>query len=220
MKAHTSRGFTLIEMLTVMAVIAILASLVIAVAGYAQSTAAKERAKGEIAALSTACENYKADNGGYPRAKKTDELDPRKFGNPATGDSGKKYQDASLRLYVALSGDSKPDEDHPDGRPEPEQKAYYEFKPEVLDFKKAPDGKIKEINYLKDPWGNSYGYSTAAANAEEEYRSDLRKNPQATRAATAPGYNPTFDLWSTGGSTRNAVDGNEQVDVKKWVKNW
>lgn len=59
-------GFTLIELLVVIAIIAILAALVLSTAGYIQKKAARARAESEIAALSTALESYKADNGDYP----------------------------------------------------------------------------------------------------------------------------------------------------------
>ena len=52
--------------------------------------------------------------------------------------------------------------------------------------------------YIKDPFGNSYGYSTA----------------KASHPTDTDGYNPTFDLWSTGGE-RPA----EQTDPQ-WIKNW
>jgi prepilin-type N-terminal cleavage/methylation domain-containing protein len=124
MHRRSPNGFTLVEMLTVMAVIAVLASLILSVNSFVQKKAATTRAEGEIAAMSAACETYKADNGGYPRTVRTDELNPKKNGNP----SQPVYRQASLDLYVALSGDAVPgtspssspsnEEPKPDGRPE------------------------------------------------------------------------------------------------------
>lgn len=59
-------GFTLLELLVVMAIIAILAGLILSTAGGIQNKAARARAESEIAALSAALESYKADNGDYP----------------------------------------------------------------------------------------------------------------------------------------------------------
>jgi len=59
-------GFTLVELLIVIAIIAILAALTLNTAGYIQKKAARSRAETEIAALSAALESYKADNGDYP----------------------------------------------------------------------------------------------------------------------------------------------------------
>jgi general secretion pathway protein G len=59
-------GFTLIELLVVIAVIAILAALVLNTAGFVQDKGARARAESEIAAMSSALESYKSDNGDYP----------------------------------------------------------------------------------------------------------------------------------------------------------
>jgi len=61
-------GFTLIELLVVIAVIAILASLILSTAGFVQEKGARSRIEVEIAALDTALESYKVDNGDYPEA--------------------------------------------------------------------------------------------------------------------------------------------------------
>lgn len=59
-------AFSLIELLVVIAIIAILAGLILNTAGYIQKKGAMSRASAEIAALETALERYKADNGDYP----------------------------------------------------------------------------------------------------------------------------------------------------------
>src|SRR5215472_8583955 len=95
-------AFTLIELVLVVGIITVLAGLVLSTVGYARKKAALARAQTEIAALSAACENYKADNGTYPRdANSTDILDARTSGNP----SSPSYNLASLYLYTQLSGD-------------------------------------------------------------------------------------------------------------------
>src|SRR5437899_11925115 len=60
-------GFTLIELIVVVGIIIVLAGLVLSTVGYARKKGARARAETEIAAMSAACENYKADNGVYPR---------------------------------------------------------------------------------------------------------------------------------------------------------
>ncbi|RYD74110.1 MAG: type II secretion system protein, partial [Verrucomicrobiaceae bacterium] len=175
MKRNSSSAFTLIEMLTVMAIIAVIASLVVGVSGLVQSKAARSRAEGEIAAISAAIENYKAENGIVPRNDDTDELDPRTDANP----TAKKYEKASLHLYEELSGDNGVG---PDGAPigtkadgKIDGKFYYEFKPDVLNAKKE-NGKIKEVENIQDPYGNCYGYSTAGLAAEQEFLKKVRKS--------------------------------------------
>jgi len=88
----TTRGFTLIELLVVIAIIAILAGLVLNTAGYIQKKGASSRAEAEIAALTVALENYKADNGDYPQGSNTSGVDAPSSNNfllsslmPSTG---------------------------------------------------------------------------------------------------------------------------------------
>lgn len=63
-----SGAFTLIELLTVIAIIAILASLILATSGFVQEKAGRSRAQAEIASIESALELYKIDNGDYPEA--------------------------------------------------------------------------------------------------------------------------------------------------------
>jgi prepilin-type N-terminal cleavage/methylation domain-containing protein len=59
-------AFTLVEMLVVITIILILAAILLNVSGYVNNKAARSRAEGEIRAISTALESYKADTGDYP----------------------------------------------------------------------------------------------------------------------------------------------------------
>ena len=70
-KRRYNAGFTVIELLIVMAIIIVLAGLILATAGYVQKKGARARAEAEIAAMSAALESYKADNGIYPARSNT-----------------------------------------------------------------------------------------------------------------------------------------------------
>jgi type II secretory pathway pseudopilin PulG len=177
-------AFTLIELIVVTTVIIILAGLVLSTVGYIQKKGARARAETEIAAMSAACESYKADNGIYPRdnttSQYTDTLDARQNFDATQV----VYQHASFYLYTQLSGDTS-------GTRSPNGKSYMEFKPKML----LPPGGNGTVVAVSDPFGNSYGYSTA------------------NQADPTKGYNPTFDLWSTAGGTQAG-------DVPGWIKNW
>jgi prepilin-type N-terminal cleavage/methylation domain-containing protein len=71
-KPSAIRGFTLIEILIVIAIIAILAGLLLRTAGYVQKKGAVSRAEAEMSALTVALENYKADHGDYPQGSNVD----------------------------------------------------------------------------------------------------------------------------------------------------
>jgi general secretion pathway protein G len=173
--------------MTVIAIIIILAGVVLSISSYAQNKGARSRAEAEIAAISAALESYKADNGVYPRDnpgnKFTDTLDPRT--NPLPSPSPSVYTNASFYLYSQLSGLDQ------NQQPVANMKSYFMFKPQMLGH---TTGSNTTIAYIRDPWGNSYGYSTA------------------NQANVNNGYNPTFDLWSTAKDTI----GNSTL----WIKNW
>src|SRR5437867_4462170 len=145
---HCYTAFTLIELVLVLGIITVLTGLVLSTVGYARKKGALARAETEIAAMSAACENYKADNGIYPSdASTTEQLDPTASFDPAN------YQSASLYLYKQLSGDST-------GNRQPSGKSYMAFKPNML--LPAPPSTATVIA-IADPFGNSYGYSTRMA---------------------------------------------------------
>jgi prepilin-type N-terminal cleavage/methylation domain-containing protein len=168
-------AFTLIELLVVMTIILVLSGLIFGASSYVQNKGRRSRAEAEIAAMSAALENYKADNGIYPTDPvKTDLVDP----NVSPPPSG-----ASLFLYEKLAGDSNDDR-------VAEATSYFSFKPNQL----SPADQTQNVAFIRDPFGNSYGYSTA----------------KAASPAGITGHNPTFDLWCTANET----------DPARWIKNW
>jgi general secretion pathway protein G len=175
---RATRAFTVVEILVVMTIILVLAGLVLATSSYVHNKGARSRAEAEIAAMSAALENYKADNGVYPLDTS---LNARTQGDPA------QYQTASLNLYIGLSGDSDKNRQTDTGKT-----SYMTFKDNQL----SPS--TGSVGFIKDPFGNSYGYSTV-------FQTDSTK-----------GYNPTFDLWSTAG----AADPSSSPSSTAWIKNW
>jgi type II secretory pathway pseudopilin PulG len=179
---RSSAAFTLLELLIVISIIIILAGLTIATMSYVQDKGKRSRAEVEIAAISAALESYKADNGVYPRDTTTDNLDARQHVN-ATQTI---YKDASLYLFTQISGLNSSQ------TPIAGAKVYFSFKPQMLGGTRDASGNVNPVTFIRDPFGNSYGYSTAY------------------QGSATTGYNPTFDLWSTAGST----------NANQWIKNW
>ena len=71
-RRQESPGFTLLEVLVVIAVVAVLAAITLSISGGAREKAAQDRARSELAVLSTALERYRSVYGSYPQ----DEQDP------------------------------------------------------------------------------------------------------------------------------------------------
>ncbi len=177
-------AFTILELLVVIGIVITLAALILGTVGYVQKKGARSRAEAEIAAMSAALESYKADNGVYPTdPTKTENVDPSASSVP---------QSASLYLYEQLSGDV-----NATLQPASGSKSYFNFKAQMLMGTKDPNGALTSVTFIRDPFGNPYGYSTMKA------------------AGGAGGYNPTFDLWSTAGTTGSSAN-----DVAQWIKNW
>lgn len=65
-KRKGNGGFTLVELLVVVAVIGVIAGIVMAAAGGVQKKAARDQTKAEIKSILVALERYRASNGGYP----------------------------------------------------------------------------------------------------------------------------------------------------------
>lgn len=232
MRKPSITAFTLVELLTVLAIIVILTSLVVSVGGYVQKKSALARATGEISMLESSCESYKSDNGNFPRdttkATVTDAISPKVDFIPTNA----KYAASSLFLYKELSGDKTGSGGEPDGIPDDGQPRYLkDVETRILKATKNPTTKaIISVQYLQDPFGFAYAYSTSAVNDEQTYQKQILQNPALRNTLKRPtgtalhGFNSgRYDLWSTGGSVpKSTVTSATAMDLEwsKWVKNW
>src|SRR5262245_18292159 len=94
---------TILEILTVLILVGILALLAVSTLGFPHSASRRTMAEGEIKMLSTALDAYQSDRGKYPRTSRTDRLDPRLHFA-----SEEMYAAANLDLYSELTGDFLP----------------------------------------------------------------------------------------------------------------
>lgn len=181
-------AFTIMELLIVITIIIVLAGLVMTTTGYVQRKGARSRAETEVAAISSALENYKADNERYPTTPATDALKPNQHGDPRSS----LYILAGKDLYIQLTGDT-------DGNPATPERGAKNYMGSGLKSNMLNPQTPGPNTYITDPFGNCYGYSTVKGSAP----------------AGADGYNPTFDLWSTAGTT-----GGSAGERGQWIKNW
>jgi len=130
------RAFTLIELLTVIAIIAILAAITFGVVKGVNERAAIGRAKTELAVLSQALEAYKMQYGDYP------------WGTSSTTSNG-------AALYAALNGKAGPK-----GAAISNGKKFIELSKlsAVTSAGVPPTDFDASGNYLEDPWGRQYSY--------------------------------------------------------------
>ena len=138
------RGFTLIEMMTVITIIVILAALTVAGMSFIRDRQANALAKVQIEQLSAAIEKYKLDNGDYPG------LDPD---SPLDGD-------ISEELYNELFHDGYNDLEVNGGE------GVIPIYLNELDPRNSKQTMVKKTNgnnppsdlKILDPWGNPYLY--------------------------------------------------------------
>jgi prepilin-type N-terminal cleavage/methylation domain-containing protein len=196
-RSETNSGFTLMELMVVVALIAILATMVLAAGAGIMKKVKRDQIRQFMAELEAGLENYKIDNGLYP-------LSPE---NPAAGTSlsdGDAREGAEV-LYKYLSGDFDLD-----GKVDDDEriKQYVER----LDWwsNMPKDGKTPAVQrsyevssgeyMVIDPLGSPMRYLAAPPgfSPDDKKKMGLR--------------NPTFDLWSLGGG--------EVEDQAKWITNW
>lgn len=184
-------SFTLVELLTVIAIIAILCGLTLYAFSGVMKNAARSRAKSEIGALTLVLENYKADNGAYPSSD-TSGFTQTNYSSESSSASLGLYQQSSALLYQNLSGGLTNY-----GDPVPVgAKVYFVFKKSQLGNDTVGAG---QAIYIKDPFGNSYGYFPGYISG-------------ATTNAPNNGVGQ-FDLWSTAGDTVG-------TNMPGWVTDW
>jgi len=143
-------AFTLVELLAVITVIGILAGLTLGAAGAVRRHGATSQAKAEVAALQAACERYFADNNAYPTNASSDNTgcDPSSNFEP----TATSYTKAGIVLFTNLFGGNQ-------YNMSPSGKRYFEPKPSMVSSTNGANP------YLKDPWGNAYGYNSDGTNA-------------------------------------------------------
>jgi prepilin-type N-terminal cleavage/methylation domain-containing protein len=190
-------SFTLIELLTVMAIILILAAFMLFAASGLMTKAKRSRASNEIQAMSTALEGYKTDNGIYPTtnaatgfAMSSTTLLTNTYAANDGSQSGGVYQTSSQLLYLNLSGQTNFTDNPASG-----VKVY-------MSFKRYQVGDAPTGSYVKDPWGYSYGYSTGNGTTLYPYNGNL-----------------FFDLWSTGGVLTTQLTTTPSL-TNAWISNW
>lgn len=140
-------SFTLVELLVVIALIALLAGLILGAAGGVRTQAARNQAKAEIAGLEAALARFQAENGFFPGAV---QANPANALKPSTYVTGGRILFTNLLGRASLNAASTG------------VKSFFDPKARMVMTNTSP-------NYFIDPWGNAYGYYWDEAGATSIY---------------------------------------------------
>ena len=216
------RSFTLVELIVVLTIIFVLTGLVFTAAGFIQKKGARSRAESEMAALAAAIENYKSDNGNYPRdpgtstcpsvQSSTDDLVANDTGLKSSDPTDCAFQGASQYLYGQLSGDY--DNTNPtastnynakiDGN-EGTNRVYFNFPPSMLSITVA-SGATGPTRPTGASGGGGSGV-TGPIGATGAIGPALASNPiGAAPAGTGGGTGPTGGTGPGGGNATYVVN--------------
>jgi prepilin-type N-terminal cleavage/methylation domain-containing protein len=198
-----NKAFTLLELLIVMAIIAVLAGLTLMVSRNAMIASKKRKSQAVLMGIETGLDKYFTEYGEYPVPV-----------SPAPGidkDSSSSAWNSAKTLYQALSGDGSDKingvtpSTASNGTVESDEKFIMELQKDWYDWRGANYG-------LKDGFGNPWQYR----------RYDTAEEREANQMNVS-----TYDLWSYG-ETKGDEGGGALDEPKnataegmaKWITNW
>ncbi len=205
---RSARGFTLIELMVVIAIMAMLAAFTLMGFRYANNAAKRNLTMSFKTAIEGGLERYFTDNGEYPEPD--DSIQMAEF-------NGKNYPTGgALMLYQALSGDGSDEIKTAAGGTKPSDGQWTTAEVGEMKMNEMPRELWKRTSngyIVVDGYGHPFQYT---------------KGPVATRPGAAPAasvsINNTYDLWSFGEDESNTqrVDLNTKRGEQsaKWIKNW
>ena len=198
-----SGGFTLVEILICIAILALLSTILLEVRGYINNKKLLNTAQNQIALLESGMNAYRSDNAGSLPDGKGDEASSHTLFSALYRDKdndGVPDQEAGVTLppyctAFAVIKDTKAHEEL-DGIP-------------VIKMKVKTDKGNKKLWVVQDPWGNTYRYR-------------LGFDQDNSKGKPGKGFNPDFDIFSMGGDGLGDGMSNEgeNADNVTNVRSW
>lgn len=229
MSPPRARGFTLLELLVVIFVIALLSGLLFPALGGVITKSKIARCRADIQKLSLALAAYKSDTGEFPH-------------RPAAPDATSIWQDQSPWLYAALRHDAtagggpgapyvrdwNPEDLGWVALPAPDDGDDASTRPPPFLVRSIADdeiGSIWDVAFQRshapwapgrtialaflDPWGNPYRYREwmsvpdALKSSASRPRTSKLENGETTRVSDRPRVPNGFEIWSSGPNGTN-----------------
>ncbi len=215
LQGRKREAFTLIELITVITIIALLFSLVVGGFTYADRYSKRSKTEITIKAVRSGLENYKEEFGSYPMPNSPDSI--VEIANKAYIVGG------AACLYQALSGDGFDQIQGAQGRGTSNSDGNiddYEAKNVMLkDLPRELWAKSGDYYFIIDGFGHPIRYIKAAP-------TQAAIPGQAAPARTTINQG-TYDIWSYSEDEENltassleAIEGSVQQASRKWIKNW
>lgn len=200
-----------------MLIIIVISGLVVGIFNFVNAKTNRTKAAAEIKMYGAAISSYSTDFGGPPQTGDTNKLSPLIHFIPTS----EEYDNANRDLYKALTGDA-----NRNNKVDPTEKDAKRYIQEIDILKLVKwDETGKEVKYFKDPFNYPYGYSTAALEAEQDFKEEIRQNGRAAEREAPVGFNASgYDMWSTSNNKR-APEPADDLEAKnklwkEWIKNW
>jgi prepilin-type N-terminal cleavage/methylation domain-containing protein len=216
---HLRRGFTLVEMLIVITIIALLAGLTMGAYTYAIRSSKRRLTTGTFEAVKSALEQYNTEFGEYPESANSGQMTEILPGkNYDTGGAACLYQALSGDGYdqiKGVAGTGNESSGTSDGKVEGDEVKNIMLKemPQSMYVKRGStfllvDGFGRPFQYVKAAPANTTSGGTGSSNQDK-----------------VETINSTYDLWSYAEDETNITKQSSDAlkDPKiaiKWIKNW
>jgi prepilin-type N-terminal cleavage/methylation domain-containing protein len=211
-KKHHRSGFTIVELLVVISIIALLFALTIGGFTYAQKSAARSRTSVALNAMKSGLERYHKEFGEYPAPQNPD--DTISYGSKTYEVGG------ATMLYQALSGDGYDNiviaQTSSNAGQASSNGSLDESESKNVMLTDMPSSIWAEQNgryYMIDGFGRPFQYVKAVPTGSGRDPTTINKD---------------YDLWSYGEDEENTtarsldsqIPGKLKEASQKWIKNW